>query len=216
MSDLNELKEIAYLANEAGQGSPAMVEFRVSATPDVVIVMSNQLEAAQQRIAELEEQKGQWVAWAKEGCAIADDLKSELARRDASAGEPASAELSRLREWVKCVEAERDKAIGWHSSLLKKYNELIAAQPSALPHELTEPVGVYCLDDREGSAWMAGANWMRDQAKALGCKAIKLAKDLKLSDKAHQSHVDYAEGYNDRAEMDRQALRALGFTVEGE
>ncbi|QHJ81555.1 MAG: hypothetical protein [Bacteriophage sp.] len=47
-------------------------------------------------------------------------------------------------------------------------------------------------------------------------KPVKLAKDLKLSDKAHQSHVDYAEGYNDRAEMDRNAIRAAGYQVESE
>lgn len=40
------------------------------------------LKAAEARIAEIEEQKAQWVAWAKEGCAIADDLKAELARRN--------------------------------------------------------------------------------------------------------------------------------------
>ncbi|NEG85051.1 hypothetical protein GQQ15_06195 [Pantoea agglomerans] len=50
----------------------------------------------------------------------------------------------------------------------------------------------------------------------LTAQPVKLAKDLKLSDKAHQSHVDYAEGYNDRAEMDRAAIRAAGYQVEGE
>ena len=50
------------------------------------------------------------------------EAEAELARRDAAASELPSAELSRLREWVKCVEAERDKAISWHSSLLKKFD----------------------------------------------------------------------------------------------
>lgn len=55
-------------------------------------------------------------------------LKAELARRDAAAAasELPSDELSRLRKWVKCVEAERDKAISWHSSLLKKHDKLQA------------------------------------------------------------------------------------------
>lgn len=51
---------------------------------------------------------------------------------------------------------------------------------------------------------------------ALTAQPVKLAKDLKLSDKAHRSHCDYAEGYNDRAEMDRAAIRAAGYQVEGE
>jgi len=55
-----------------------------------------------------------------------------------------------------------------------------------------------------------------DALAALTAQPIKLAKDLKLSEKAHQSHIDYAEGYNDRAEMDRAAIRAAGYQVEGE
>lgn len=50
----------------------------------------------------------------------------------------------------------------------------------------------------------------------LTAQQVKLAKNLKLSHKAHQSHIDYAEGYNDRAEMDRKAIRAAGYQVEGE
>lgn len=49
---------------------------------------------------------------------------------------------------------------------------------------------------------------------ALTAQPIKLAKDLKLSEKAHRSHCDYAEGYNDRAEMDRAAIRAAGYEVQ--
>lgn len=45
-------------------------------------------------------------------------------------------------------------------------------------------------------------------------KPVKLAKDLKLSDKAHQSHCDYAEGYNDRAVTDRAAIREAGYEVQ--
>lgn len=57
---------------------------------------------------------------------------------------------------------------------------------------------------------------MRIALAALTAPPVKLAKNLKLSDKAHQSHIDYAEGYNDRAEMDRDAIRAAGYQVEGE
>lgn len=55
---------------------------------------------------------------------------------------------------------------------------------------------------------------MRVALAALTKQPVKLAKHLKLSDKAHQSHVDYAEGYNDRAEMDRKAIRAAGYEVQ--
>lgn len=49
---------------------------------------------------------------------------------------------------------------------------------------------------------------------ALTPQPIKLAKYLKLSDRAHQSHVDYAEGYNDRADLDRDAILAAGYSYE--
>lgn len=49
---------------------------------------------------------------------------------------------------------------------------------------------------------------------ALTAHPVKLAKDLKLTGHSHQSHRDYAEGYNDRAEMDRNAIRAAGYEVQ--
>lgn len=85
-----------------------------------------------------EQQRDHWMQRAK----VAE---AEIARRDAQAGELSSAELSRLREWVKCVEAERDKAISWHSSLLEKYNALINAPPYVFPAEAGEPDGyIFC------------------------------------------------------------------------
>lgn len=45
-------------------------------------------------------------------------------------------------------------------------------------------------------------------------KPVIVAKDLKVKATSHQSHLDYAEGYNDRAEMDRNAIRAAGYEVK--
>ncbi|QBR52765.1 hypothetical protein [Erwinia sp. QL-Z3] len=109
MIDLKELKEIAYKANEAGQGSPEIVEFRVTATPDVVIAMINQLEAAKQRIAELE---------------------AEIARRDAAAGEPVAWQfLGDSGKWTDIYDPAEATRYGY------KARGLFTAQPSALPPE---------------------------------------------------------------------------------
>lgn len=41
--------------------------------------LNAELSAAEAKLAEVEQQKAQWVAWAKEGCAEADRLKAKLA-----------------------------------------------------------------------------------------------------------------------------------------
>lgn len=183
-----QLRETAQLAHEIGgiakylRGKQAMEKFSAEFTPAVVVMVFEQLEAAERERDELKDKLNSikstycHVDTAKNafipGCLDAwgrpvpqylpydfssnpgasatqycngwndsggywlkhvgylqqklSDAEEELARRDAAASELPSDELSRLREWVKCVEAERDKAISWHSSLLKKHDKLQA------------------------------------------------------------------------------------------
>lgn len=43
---------------------------------------------------------------------------------------------------------------------------------------------------------------------------IALPKLAHCGERAHQSHVDYTEGYNDRAAVDRETLIGLGYKAE--
>ncbi|WP_342753780.1 hypothetical protein AAGQ96_13040 [Pantoea sp. MBD-2R] len=52
----------------------------------------------------------------------------------------AEEELAAQRDWVKCVEAERDKAIHWHSSLRRKYEQL--TQPSPVAPAVTASIEI--------------------------------------------------------------------------
>lgn len=210
MSDLNKLKELALIWSRSDVACMQVSEFSdVSGTPlqdsQVMFGAANALGDFIDRL---------------------EAAEAELARRDEAAGEPVAhiiQDESCFPGMVGHIHVDftptcRD--VKNNGTVQPLY---AATQPSVLPHDIepllegalklhglrTADVGHSQLSD----SFRFGARWA---AKVLGCKAIKLAKDLKLSDKAHQSHVDYAEGYNDRAEMDRQALRALGFTVEGE
>ena len=75
--------------------------------------------------------------------------------------------------WVDCSKEyyESEKEEGGTVRML-----YTAAPPAVLPPEVTEPVGEWCLDDREGAAWMAGANWMREQCLALGTQQQKVVE----------------------------------------
>jgi hypothetical protein len=262
MSDLNELKEIAYLANEAGQGSPAMVEFRVSATPDVVIVMINQLEAAQQRITELKESfddLAEAVGWSAARCEqIGDsplDCANELANELASAQlriVELEAEADRedgitidaldsMREWrlrAETAESEiklRDAAAGEPYGYVHKgvyemagsaglssdiersdcpsYIPLYAAQPSALPPERKVSTNLNRFEIAENIAY----NQAIADAKALGCKAIKLPPtfySVLSGGKAAMREASDGHWLNKTAVI--EALTERGFTVEGE
>lgn len=110
-----------------------------------------------------------------------DRTEAELARRDAAAGEPfAYIDSAHLDEF------------GWgyvfkHSSPMRVACEspvYTDAPPAVLPPEVIEPAGEYCLDDRKGFAWLAGANWMREQCLELGAQQQKV---VELPDPADDS-----------------------------
>lgn len=63
MKELNELVELAKLANVAGQGSPEMVDFRVTANPDNILAIAEafrelerRAEAAETKLAGLNDE----------------------------------------------------------------------------------------------------------------------------------------------------------------
>lgn len=92
-----------YLAAIRNRGKDVLLNNMAEAM-DLLIAMAAEKEAAERERAEL---RACHASFARE----ADSTK---------------AELRTLREWIKTVEAERDKAFAWHSSLLKKYEPLEA------------------------------------------------------------------------------------------
>jgi hypothetical protein len=128
----------------------------------------------------------------------ADTAEAELSRRDAAAGEPFGY-VHQCDHFFTMDSGTIYKTPGGN------YTRPLfpAAQPSALPPEMVNSDAPDHYSSDQAFAWTAGANWMREQAKALGCKAIKLPKVN------HPAQFDYADRLT-------EALKAQGFTVEGE
>lgn len=100
-----------------------------------------------------------------------EKAEAELSRRDAAAGEPVAV-LYRNGDVLTKAEC------GEYFEICCKVETPLytAAPPAVLPPEVTEPVGEYCLDDREGLAWLAGANWMRQHCLELGAQQQKVVE----------------------------------------
>lgn len=128
MSELNKLKELANSIHDWPKPDLWTAE-NVSSILNFALSQINQLESAQQHIAELEDQKSQWAAWAKEGCAIADELQAEIARRDAAAGEPVAC-LYASGDVLTRSECNDDRTF---AICCKVETPLFTVQPSALP-----------------------------------------------------------------------------------
>ena len=134
MSDLNKLKELAERCGSMRASvdqNAAYGNFISCIEPKDVVALFEQLEAAQQRIAELEARltacKSAKESW-KDRVWTAE---AELARRDEAAGEPAfyiaASDIDNLK-WAHVVEAAISK--------VKRFDEIpvfTAAQQSALP-----------------------------------------------------------------------------------
>jgi hypothetical protein len=128
--------------------------------------------------------------------------EAELARRDEAAGEPVGyTNIAGLEALSKgfvvsvCPDARQIDSLPLYT----------AAQPSALP-PLAKLKDAPTDDVESAIPWLAGANCMREQAKALGCKAIKLPKPYGMQD--HEKWLAQAEVI--------AAILAAGFTVEGD
>lgn len=74
------------------------------------------------------------------------DIGDLIAQREKEKqrAEAAEKESARLADWVKCVEAERDKNIAWHSSQLKRAE---AAEAKLAELEKQEPTGWRALEN---------------------------------------------------------------------
>ncbi|WP_338570537.1 hypothetical protein VRB37_16610 [Erwinia billingiae] len=224
MSDLNKLKE---LAKKAGFGHFDLKEFLAGVTPGDVITLFDRLEAAQQRIAELESRESRASKLVTDNetswqtlCLRLEAAEAELARRDAAAGEAIhfyrehNPTNGMKTDWIEVDSIQfgflQDSTDPDTAEFRTLYT---AAQPLALQFDIeplleralklhglrTAEVGHSQLSD----GFRNGARWA---AKALGCKAIKLPEP-------------YDDGHGNEwipRSATIQTLKALGFTVEGE
>jgi len=171
---------------------------------------------AQQRVAELQseaEREGGITIDAmdsmREWRLRAETAEAEIARRDKAVGEPPK-ELANLEHFIAFWRKVKDGAMKPcandidHTVWFMEGLSNIDAQPSALPPEVdsSDVPRFYQGTWQEEDNWVAGANWMREKAKALGCKPITLPK-IK-----HPAQFDYADEVI-------AMLREQGFTVEG-
>ncbi len=187
---------------------------------DVLNSAQNHIDAQAARIAELEDNQALNIKIKQAMFERFTRAEAELARRDAAAGEP----VYQMRlldgeencsDWVWVTETEyrtptTEKYGKWERRIL-----YTAAQPSALPPEVTSDIAQERFNVRVGDSesWANGANWMREQFKAFGCKAIDLS-DLQLHRFSTTVRPFYVEGYEAHEVV--TTLKLQGFTVEGE
>lgn len=188
MSDLNKLKE---LAKSVIEDRESFLNFALLLDPKATILLIDRLEAAE----------------------------AELASRDAAAGEPVGVVMS--NSWIDEDSRGEHFWVEWASNRFpEKGTKLFtAAQPSALPPELsyTEACQVMFESSIFGDArsFHIGANWMREQVKASGCKVIN-----RPNFRAHQQfdglgmHGSILLEHRDA--LWTAAIVEAGFTVEGE
>lgn len=202
MSDLNKLKELAERCDSmrvSVDQNAAYGNFIACIEPKDVVALFEQLEAAEalnshldlavrkaegvsealrrkaevaeQRIAELESSlvsASTMQTIHREACQKAE---SEIARRDKAAGEPVATLRVRNEDnslhgidWNQLGDADGD----W---------KLYLAQPAVLPPEVTD-LADYEKDNirfmSKSEAAIQGANWMREQVKALGAQPEKV------------------------------------------
>lgn len=193
MSDLNKLDNLKAAARE-GKWPTVWTEKKALAllaklsTPDTIIELFERLEAAEAKYTEV----SGWYAKMKTRMLAAE---AELARRDKEAGEPVILRPfgeDSQNAFVRCEES--------HPFAVKLY----AAQPAALPPEILNSDAPDHYTSDETYAWVAGANWMREHAKALGVKPLRVKKLPKIK---HPAQFDYADEVI-------EALKAQGIEVE--
>lgn len=152
MGDLNKLDNLKAAARE-GKWPTVWTEKKALdllaklATPDSIIELFQKLEAAQQRIAELNDK---WAQSEIDHCDTmnrAQTAEAELARRDSSAGEP----VYQMRlldgeenesEWIEVTAQEYNTPTTEKYGKWERRTLFTAAQPSALP-----PIGEIRLSE---------------------------------------------------------------------
>lgn len=136
-------------------------------------------EAAERERDELRVEAEKYVELSGRNAARAQKAEAELARRDAAAGEAVAYQIhSDLEGWLECT-PERYKEVAARPIIHGKHSggwlvrKLFTAQPAVLPPEIT-PTQAEALTFRNPFDFSNGANWMRDQVKALGCQPEKV------------------------------------------
>ncbi|AXH43554.1 hypothetical protein HOV55_gp36 [Erwinia phage vB_EhrS_59] len=197
MIDLNKLKELALIWSRSDVACMQVSEFSdVSGTP---LQDSQVMFGAANALGDLIDRL--------------EAAEAELARRDEAAGEPVYQERRYQFIGKRQLEYWADLKKDFYGHLPESERRIFytAAQPSALPPEATLDDGPF--SDKNGDyqrTWVSGANWMREKVKALGCKAIKLPEPVIYE-------VNGTRFYDRLSEAEViEALKAQGFTVEGE
>ncbi len=151
----------------------------------------DQLEAARQRIAVLEDKEFRSSEIKKIMRERFEAAEAELARRDAAAGEPIA--------WINEDELPEnypyDDMYPYSKvdivRLFPVFGPNTAAQLSALPPEVTHADGpCVVVNGQLNNAWATGANWMREKVKELGCKPF-VVKRPNLPDDCDRTEAHY-------------------------
>lgn len=163
------------------------------------MVIQTELEIARQRIAELEHNQELNLKIKQAMFERFTRAEAELARRDAAAGEPVAWQfLGDSGQWFSIHDPDEATKYGY-----KVRGLFPATQPSALPPEMTRDVSNYDVVDH---GFISGYNQAIADAKALGCKAIKLPEF-----DGYKPHV-----VKELQAAFIQAVTRQGLTVEGE
>jgi hypothetical protein len=143
MKILNELVELANLANESGQGTREMADFRVAANPDNILAIAEAFRALEQR-AEAAEAKvcqdpechSDFMPVYKEMVARGkriDELEAKLAEREQRA-EAAESECTRLDRESQNLSDQLGACDRERRDLRVKLAELEKQEPYLIPH----------------------------------------------------------------------------------
>lgn len=221
--DLVKLKQLAGTAIDLGgianyrKGAEAVSAFKESVTPEIMVALIEQLEAAQrERDMEVQYKREAWCEYHK--------LEAELKRRDAAAGDPVAGE-ARFKEenssWSPCT-AEHASYVLSHPEDWPNYEVrylYAAAQPGVLPPEMafTDDMQKYQWADRAMMLCrVEGYNQCRADAKALGCQPEKvvmlpkiwLIEDTRFGMEGHdEEYMSYLNPDEVKAALDAAGIR---------
>lgn len=128
-----------------------------------------------------------------------DELRAEIARRDAVAGEPVAWQYrynyGKVGDWH-TVDSESECN---HLPCYERRPIYTTAQPAVLPPEMINADAPCDYSSEETFAWVAGANWMREQCLALGAQqqnVVELPTERKNDDVAYGGSGAFSMGKN--------------------
>lgn len=179
---------------------------------DEKAVLIKQLEEAERERDELRREKqndNRYQELLKLGTAVvyecdaavqrAEVAEAELARRAAAAGEPVAWQYryndGKVGDWH-TVDSESECN---HLPCYERRPIYTAAQPAVLPPEMINADAPCDYSSEETFAWVAGANWMREQCLALGAQqqnVVELPTERKNDDVAYGGSGAFSMGKN--------------------